>query len=75
MTDTQNDYVLTSEVADTLITLDDLALAYRVGRHTIDRWLKFDGIARVPFGREKAVRLGDIPQPSSGTTRWKRRDR
>lgn len=73
MSDNRNQYVRTNEVDDALVTLDDLAVAYAVSRHTIDRWLTADEIERVPFGREKAVRLGDIRQLPEHSTRWQRK--
>lgn len=72
MTDTCNQYVRTDEVDDALVTLDDLKIAFQVNRKTIERWITADGIERVPFGREKAVRIGDIPDESPDTTRWRR---
>ncbi|TDL44063.1 hypothetical protein [Microbacterium oleivorans] len=73
MTDNRNQHVRTDAVDDALVTLDDLAVAYRVSRHTIDRWLTADTIERVPFGREKAVRLGDISNLPEHPVRWQRK--
>lgn len=71
----------TPELDDALVPLEYLPGLFKVTKRTIEIWMRADGIETHPYNTPKgsgmrhgrAVRWGDIPKPSSDTTRWRRR--
>ncbi|RBO73512.1 hypothetical protein [Microbacterium sp. H6] len=73
----KRDFISTNELADAAVRVSDLPKLFNVRRSTIDEWIAKDGIRTFEHpvwdgtGRPPlAVRWGDIPLKSPGTTRW-----